>query len=219
MVLVGISLYLPRWKKNIMGKKRTLDPEHEAILATFGDGATSKMEKNKCSAIFSGITRDGKTWRFVLLAYPETGKIKEFRVKLEDMGVTWDCVVYDYLKESIEGPRDDGTIDGYLEDGAFRYHVIAPVLPSGFGFIGDPANYLTISENRFPSISWDESSITVDAKGDAGDSCWALFFTPKKPRKIEIDGEKPDEIVRVNDMTRVKVEFSETGRKTITLGA
>lgn len=202
-----------------MVKKKKLNPEHNAILAALGDGVTNKTEKNRCSTSVSEIARYDKTWCFVLLAYPEKGKIKEFRVQLEDLGVTWDCVVYNYLKESTEDPRDDGTIDGYLEKGEFRYHVIAPVLPSGFAFIGDPANYLTISEKQFPSISWDESSITVNAKGDAADSYWALFFTPTRPSKIEIDGEKPDEIVRVNDTTRVKVTFKDSKEKVITLQA
>jgi len=47
----------------------------------------------------------------------------------------------------------------------FDYRVIVPVLPNDFILMGEIDKYVTVSPQRFPKITYDESTITLTVLG------------------------------------------------------
>lgn len=57
----------------------------------------------------------------------------------------------------------------------FQFYTLAPILSNGMALLGEPSKWISVSRARFQSISYDETSITAEVLGSAGEDVTVHF--------------------------------------------
>ena len=66
------------------------------------------------------------------------------------------------------------------QDLDFQLYTLAPVVTNGWALLGELEKWVSVSNDRFSNFAFDSESISVQVRGEEGETVHVSFFSPQQ---------------------------------------
>ncbi|MFX1413219.1 MAG: hypothetical protein ACFFA2_05200 [Promethearchaeota archaeon] len=159
------------------------------------------------------------TWSYIVITNIWPRRVKETSFTLRDLGFEMgDYIIYDYFSDTLSRINFDKKIEiGRLKRYGYKYYIISPLTKNEMALIGCPDKFITCSRKLIININTDERSIKFSVQNIKGAKVKLLFYSEKRPTKIQIDNELSNTWNYIKELSRleVNIRFDKDSRKEI----
>lgn len=159
------------------------------------------------------------TWYYIVMTNFFPNRIKDNTISLKELGISQECIMYDFNKEKTKELKNKTPISIDLRKNQFYYFILAPLVEGKFAFIGNPLKFVVCSSKQFPSVKYTLDSLTIDIHGVKGEALEILVYSTVIPKKVILNanqipqklGEKsnyPDFWLYEIESKNVKIKFT-----------
>ncbi|MHA1383211.1 MAG: hypothetical protein ACTSR3_05600 [Candidatus Helarchaeota archaeon] len=138
--------------------------------------------------------KNNLTWHYLWVVNIHPKRVKNKNFSLEELEITGDYILYDYITNKIQEITKKSKIYQNLKKNEFKYYILAPLINGNLAIIGNPDKFVTCSNKQFPEVESTENEIKIQIEDLPSTQIPILIYSKNKPSNIIMDNEDVPEL-------------------------